>query len=355
MLLIKKNNLKEIMLCLLIIIVSMLFFTSCSYEKDYTPPNASLSLYSYDSLKNICTYALSVSDDEGAVKSIVIYKGNSVIYQKEVTSRSEITSGSTVFVECTYTSGYKIRAIVTDFGENTTEDTLTQSKTNINNSVSTDSVTDIDGNVYQTVQIGTQVWTVENLRVTKYNDGTSIPHVTDSATWSNLTTPGYCFYNNSTDIAYQCKWGALYNWYAVNTGKLAPTGWHVPTDSEWEVMQSYLVMHDYNYDGTTDTANNKIAMALAAKTDWRSYTKAGCPGNNLTQNNSSGFSALPGGCREPDGSFDNIGSGGLWWSATESDASSAWGRYLHCDYDYLYRYYYYKGCGFSVRLVRDSN
>ena len=215
-------------------------------------------------------------------------------------------------------------------------------------------VTDTDGNVYQTVRIGTQVWTVENLRVTKYNDGTAIPFDTSSITWGNLSTPAYCYYNNTTNADSIKKYGALYNWYSVNTKKLAPAGWHVPTDSEWEVMQSYLVMHGYNYDGTTDTSTNKIAMALAAKTDWHSYTGgAGFPGNNLTKNNSSGFSALPGGFRIFYGTFNCLGYNGYWWSATENDASSAWNRYLFYDLDYLYRYDFGKSCGFSVRLVRN--
>jgi uncharacterized protein (TIGR02145 family) len=220
---------------------------------------------------------------------------------------------------------------------------------------------DVNENVYQTVRIGGQVWMAENLRVTRYNDGTAITKITDSAAWCNifnnsLTTPAYCFYNNTSNADSIKKYGALYNWYTVNTKKLAPTGWHVPTDSEWEVMQSYLVMHGYSYDGTTDTSNNKIAMALAAKTDWvsYSYTGVGCPGNNLTKNNSSGFSALPGGDRFLNGNFYDIGYYGFWWSATEDDASSAWYRYLGCGLNYLGRSGYVdKSCGFSVRLVRD--
>jgi uncharacterized protein (TIGR02145 family) len=132
-------------------------------------------------------------------------------------------------------------------------------------------VTDTDGNVYQAVKIGNQIWTVENLRVTRLNDGTAIPLDTSTVTWdslwyNSLTIPAFCYYNNMTNTDSIKKWGALYNWYAVNTGKLAPKGWHVPTDSEWEVMQSYLVINGYNYDGTTDTTNNKIAMALASQT-----------------------------------------------------------------------------------------
>jgi uncharacterized protein (TIGR02145 family) len=215
-------------------------------------------------------------------------------------------------------------------------------------------VTDADGNVYQTVKIGNQVWTAEDLRTTKYNDGTAITKVTDSTAWANLTTPAYCYYNNTMNSDSISKFGSLYNWYAVNTGKLAPVGWHVPTDSEWEVMQSYLVMNGYNYDGTTDTTNNKIAKSLAAKTDWSTYSNTGTIGCDLTKNNNSGFSALPGGCRNGSGIFNAQSYGGGWWSATESDAASAWDRDLSIDYDHLYRDYDYKSCGFSVRLIRDN-
>jgi uncharacterized protein (TIGR02145 family) len=212
-------------------------------------------------------------------------------------------------------------------------------------------MTDTDGNIYQTVQIGTQVWTVDNLLVTKYNDGSAIPFVTDSAAWDSLTSPGYCYYNNTTDVDSIKKYGALYNWYAVNTEKLAPAGWHVTTDSEWTVMQNYLIAKGCNWDGTI--TGNKIAKSLAAKTDWRTDTTTGAIGCDLTKNNSSGFSALPGGYRDIGGYFDVIGSDGLWWSATEVSASYAWYRYLLCGICYIVRINYIKSCGFSVRLVRD--
>lgn len=212
-------------------------------------------------------------------------------------------------------------------------------------------VTDADGNVYQSVRIGNQVWTVENLRTTKYNDGTDIAHVTNSATWNSLSTPGYCFYNNSTDAAEQEKWGALYNWYAVSTGKLAPAGWHVPTDAEWGTLQNYLIANGYNWDGTT--TGNKIAKSMVAQTDWTSYTQSGTPGNDLSKNNASGLSALPGGLRGLDGRFLYQSIYGYWWSAAEGDASPAWGRRIYYRIAPLYRNYYGRSWGFSVRLLRD--
>ena len=168
-------------------------------------------------------------------------------------------------------------------------------------------VKDADGNVYQTVKIGNQVWMAENLRVTKYNDGWAIPLDTSKATWANAKTPKYCFFNNSADSGSIKKYGVLYNWYILspsNPEKIAPTGWHVPSDSEWTILEKYLVFNGYNWDETKDTAkDNKIAKSLAAKTDWHTNLTAGTIGSDLTMNNSSGFSALPGGGRDYDGLF----------------------------------------------------
>jgi uncharacterized protein (TIGR02145 family) len=214
-------------------------------------------------------------------------------------------------------------------------------------------VTDTDGIVYQTVKIGNQVWTVENLRTTKYNDGSVIPLVTDSVAWNAISTPGYCFYKNTTNADSIRKFGALYNWYTVNTMKLAPTGWHVPTDEEWDTLQNYLIATGYNWDGTI--TENKIAKSLAAKTDWSSYTIAGVIGNNLTTNNRSGFSAVPGGSRDGNGIFYDGGYGAFWWNAADSGVSyTSYYRYLTYASDYLHRDGVYNNhCGFSVRLVMD--
>jgi uncharacterized protein (TIGR02145 family) len=213
-------------------------------------------------------------------------------------------------------------------------------------------VTDIDGNFYPVVTIGNQVWTTVNLRTTRYNDGTPIPLVTDSLEWSNLSTPGYCWYDNSTDTTEQEKWGALYNWYVVNTGKLAPAGWHVPTDAEWTVLKNYLIANKYNWDDSI--SGNKIGKSLAAKTDWYSSSQEGTVGNDLSSNNSTDFSALPGGKRVNDGNFYEKSFHGLWWSATDS--------MLYAMYSLLaYNYQTLGGgagdqeWGLSVRLVRELN
>ena len=199
---------------------------------------------------------------------------------------------------------------------------------------SSGTVSDVDGNVYQYITIGTQTWMVENLKTTHYNDGTSIPLDTDPASWSNLTTPGYCWYNDSA--YYGNTYRALYNWYAVNTGKLAPTGWHVPTDSEWEVLGKYL--------GGDGVAGGPLKDT--GTTYWSS------PNTGAT--NASGFSALPGGYRSGDGPFDGIGSNGYWWSATANDAASSWYRDMSYGNADVYRFNNSDGYGFSVRCVRDN-
>jgi len=218
-----------------------------------------------------------------------------------------------------------------------------------------ETVTDADGNIYHTVRIGNQVWTTGNLRTTKYNDGTAIPLVTDKIAWSYLTTAAYCSYDN--DESNMNKYGALYNWHAVNSGKLAPKCWHVPSDEEWDILERHLIANGYNWDRTTE--GNKIAKSLAAKMHWERATVPGTrvPGTigyDLTENNRSGFSALPGGHRGNEGGFHDIGSGGHWWSATENGASRAYYRLLvYVSFDNLGRHDYYKSCGHSVRLLRD--
>jgi uncharacterized protein (TIGR02145 family) len=215
-------------------------------------------------------------------------------------------------------------------------------------------VTDADGNVYQTVKIGNQVWMAENLRVTKYNDGSAVPLDTSTKAWA-ASTPKYCFYNNTADADSIRTYGALYNWHVVspaNLKKIAPTGWHVPSDAEWDTLQNGLIAGGYNWDETI--AGNKIAKSLAAKADWYTFGQGGTIGCDLTRNNSSGFSALPGGFRDYYGAFNYQSGNGYWWSATQNDAN-AWARSLTYANDSLcrYNYIYFKYCGFSVRLVRD--
>ncbi len=208
-------------------------------------------------------------------------------------------------------------------------------------------VIDFDGNIYPVIAIGTQVWMAENLRTTRYNNGAAISYVTASSTWTAITAGAYCWQNN--DNSYSNTYGALYNWFAVNTGILCPKGWHVPSDSEWNTLASYLINNGYGYQGS----GNDIAKSLSAKTNWAPYSLAGTPGNDLNTNNSSGFSALPGGYRHMNGSFYDAGFGANWWTATNYLTSNAYYWSVYYNNNTLNRLNAPRTHGASVRCIRD--
>ena len=214
-------------------------------------------------------------------------------------------------------------------------------------------IKDIDGNVYTEIKIGKQVWMVENLRTTKFNDGSSIANITSEEQWNDASRPGYCWYDN--DIDNKNTYGALYNWYAVVSGILCPKGWHVPSDAEWTQLEEYLIANGYNYDGTT--TGDKIAISMASTTGWAASDGSGAIGNTNTAydayRNKSGFSALPGGSRDGDGGFGGVGVYGAWWSSTEYKTNYAWTRTLHYYLSYVNGYYLLKEAVFSVRCLRD--
>jgi len=200
-------------------------------------------------------------------------------------------------------------------------------------STNSKTVEDVDGNVYNTVIIGTQTWMAENLQTTKYNDGTAILLVSDGTAWNYIKTSGYCLYNNFA--GYKNSFGTLYNWYTVNTGKLCPIGWHVPDDSEWTDLITFL-------------KGDSVAGGKLKETGtihWRS------PNTGAT--NESGFAALPGGTRYSHGSFYHTGYYGYWWSATKYKELHAWYRSLSFETCHIERHYKSKTVGFSVRCIKD--
>jgi uncharacterized protein (TIGR02145 family) len=201
---------------------------------------------------------------------------------------------------------------------------------NISNKTST--VTDIDGNVYKTVKIGDQWWMAENLKVTHYQNGDSIPNYI--GIWYTLTTGVYCSYNFDTNNA--VIYGYLYNWYAVNDSRqIAPKGWHIPSDHEWQILVDYL--------GGDAVAGDK--MKETGATHWLN------PNDGVT--NESGFSALPGGFRNNLGDFWDLGTHANFWSSTESGSGYAWYRRLYCDHSNIDRNTILKELGFSLRCVKD--
>ena len=212
-------------------------------------------------------------------------------------------------------------------------------------------VVDIDGNAYKTIKIGKQVWMAENLKTTRYRNGEAISNVKDPIPWGTTTSGAWCDYKNLPLNGN--KYGHLYNWYAVaDPRNIAPEGWHVPTVSEWVELRNYLIANGGNWDETQ--TDNKIAKSLAACTNWQNNsTTEGSVGNDILQNNSSGFNALPGGYRNFDSTFKYIGSYSMWWSSYAASAKDAFYSYL-----YVFKVDFtipstQNICGFSVRCVKD--
>ncbi len=208
-------------------------------------------------------------------------------------------------------------------------------KNDSSNSTPPGTVKDADGNIYHTVTIGKQVWMVENLKTTKFNDGTSIPMV-GGIEWRDLSTPGYCWYNNDAGT-YKATYGAMYNWYAVNTGKLCPTGWHVPTDDEWSILTTYL--------GGDTAVGGKLKET--GTSHWQS------PNTGAT--NETGFTALPGGFRPTAANFCDIGNSGRWWSSTMDPYvyENVWERIISYNYIEVSRVEDLKQYGLSVRCLKN--
>lgn len=200
-------------------------------------------------------------------------------------------------------------------------------------------VTDIDGNVYPVVTIGTQVWMAENLKTTRYRDGLGIPLVTDSSTWRNSRLPGFCWYANTT--LYKDIFGALYNWFAVSSGKLAPEGWHVPSDAEWKVLTDFL--------GGEAVAGGKLKSVGTIEVGTSYWYTPNTGASNL-----SGFSAIAGGAREFDGAFNYRYSFGFWWTASGDNSETACYRQLSYNYPDVQRGFINIQDGLSVRCVKDT-
>ncbi len=201
-------------------------------------------------------------------------------------------------------------------------------------------VTDNEGNAYSVVTIGTQVWLGENLKTTRYNDGTAIPYVIEGINWANTTTPAFCWYDNS-EPGIKTTYGGLYNWYAANTGKLCPVGWHVPTADEYGVLLTYL-------------GGDKIAGGKLKETGTVHWAEP-----NLGATNGSGFTFLPGGGRyniySEGGAFADIGQYGYLWSTTTgTDAAKAFSFNFGFDLDLVGKNEFSKRDGSSVRCLKNS-
>lgn len=211
---------------------------------------------------------------------------------------------------------------------------------------STFTIKDIDGNVYKTVKIGNQIWMAENLKTTKYPNGTAIPFVAENSNWDTLvyTSSAYCWYND--DTTNKVTYGALYTWAAIMNNSassysnpsgvqgVCPTGWHLPSDDEWTQLTTYL--------GGESVAGDKLKEIGTAH--WS--------GSNTGATNETGFTALPVSSRGPDGIFVSNGTSGDWWTCSSKPGGS-WGRSIRYDAGTVVRGSIIRESGFSVRCVRD--
>ena len=188
---------------------------------------------------------------------------------------------------------------------------------------------DIDGNTYDTISICNKVWMKQNLNVSRYRNGDIIPQVTDPTQWASLTTGAWCYYNN--DNSKGSVYGKLYNWYAVNDPRgLAPEGWHVPSDMEWNILTSCLGI--------------SAGAKMKSEQGWLNG------GNGI---NSTGFSGIPGGRRLLNGTFNNIGSYANWWCTTQENSTLARNWYLAYNINSVGSFNHYKTSGFSIRCLKD--
>jgi uncharacterized protein (TIGR02145 family) len=193
---------------------------------------------------------------------------------------------------------------------------------------------DIDGNLYHTVKIGSQVWMVENLRVTHYRNGEAIPNIEDHTQWPRLTSGAFCNYNN--DPGNVPTYGRLYNWYAVDDPrKLAPKGWHIPSDAEWTILAVYL--------GGKADAGGKLKEA--ATSHWLE------PNTGAT--NETGFTAVPNGYRGIFSGFTNLGETAEMWTSTADDEDWVWARVIYFNSAELHVLEAGRAAGFSVRCIKD--
>jgi uncharacterized protein (TIGR02145 family) len=210
--------------------------------------------------------------------------------------------------------------------------------TTINFMCGTTSIVDIDGNIYNTVQIGTQCWTQSNLKVSKYRNGDNIPTGLLDGQWASTSSGAYAIYNN--DPANDGLYGKLYNFYAVTDSRgLCPTGWHVPSDGEWTTLTTFL--------------GGESVAGGAMKSTATEPTTGGWAAPNTGATNSSGFTGLPGGRRASGGGFGNLGNFGYWWSSSDAGSGNAWNRNLIYTNANATRVSNNHRNGFSVRCARD--
>ena len=318
----------------ILLILSISLTHSCKKDKPSTVPGApTIGTATAGNAQATVTFTVPVSDGGSAITGYTVTSNPGNITG---------TGSASSIIVTGLTNGTAYTFIVT--ATNAIGTSVASSASNSVTPSVPGPITDNDGNVYNTVTIGTQVWMAENLKTTKYNDGTPIPNITVAATWAAATTGAYSDYSNTP--ANSTTYGRLYNWYVVdnnaatkvasNGGKnVCPTSWHVPTDAEWTTLTTYL--------GGEAVAGGKLKET--GTTHWAT------PNTGAT--NETDFTALPGGTRGTDGTCKSVGLSGFWWSSAEYSSALAWYRGVGGGSTDVLRNGGHKQIGFSVRCVRD--
>jgi uncharacterized protein (TIGR02145 family) len=333
----KKIYIGSIKTCLAILIAALILSTGCKKKSDETSSAAGLvpavTTGNYNHvLINTIEFTGNITADHGLKVTKSGFCWSHINQSPTVQDDTLVSSGSSLATFNDTIKGlkgqtiYYLRAYATNsngtgYGNPvavTTIDTI---------------ISDVENNHYRIVQIGTQVWMAENLRTTKFNDGTTILYVPDQQAWGDLLRDGYCWYNN--DVTNKIPYGAMYNWYAVTSLNFTPPGWHIPTDVEWNTLTKFL--------GGATIAGGKLKET--GTVHWAS------PNTGAT--NSTGFNALPGGARGNDGVFYIQTQYGYYWSSADSSPTQAWGTvFSYMDATDNLDPYDMKS-GFSVRCIRN--
>ena len=327
----------------------LLLFNSCKKDEDTTTP---VTTSQPTAVANVTTYLgqswVTLNGSVNAYNNTVIVSfeyDTSMAYSNSISAVPDTVTGSSstlVYANLTELipdTKYYYRIIAEGNGFDTvigadstfTTDVVTEPVIDFNPDITYGSLSDNDGHVYKTVQLGNMTWMAENLRTTRLNDGTVLPNLCQGPKWAIMLDPAYCRYDNDS-ISY----GLLYNWHAVNSGKLCPAGWHVSTDDDWNNLISVI---------GSDTVGYKLKET--GTFHWQSP--------NTEATNETGFTALPGGYRNNvGGTFVNAGRIGYFWSATEYNTVDADYYMLSYNFGHLDHSSAAKAAGFSVRCVKDN-
>lgn len=347
-------------LLVILITVQLLVLSSCEEKENETPKVEFTAPVEGDMVLqgDQITMKVSVDDPDGKIVEVWYYvEYQNVADLSEPPFEFEWTVPDSLYGEV------NLRAVAfdNDGGSGADRiDVIVDAPGGFNPDLSYGTLTDYDGNIYKTIEIANQNWMAENLKVSHYADGTPVPFVSDDVAWSMMgeTDRAYCWYNNLSEYGDTC--GALYSWTGAMNGALAfsestgavqgvcPDGWHLPGDEEWKVLEMYLGMSQeaadkYDWRGTDEGAQLKE----------RGFSNWEIP--NVGADNTSGFTALPGGFRSNTGAFFGYGWYATFWSASDKiDSDSFWYRVLNYEKQGVYRYYSDGNQGLSVRCVEDQ-